>query len=355
MATVPTEVHGHLSTLLQLTDATAHLGDPLFQNPTLRNFEPRVGFSWDPFNNGRTALRGAFGIYDVLPLPYEIQLLESFSAPFLQIGVSTALPPGTFPSGAFQYISSSPDQLRNAYFTPRPKRNYVLQYNLNIQQQLSNSLALLVGYVGSRGMHQPYRTEDADIVLPTKIGNDYLWPNPVGSGTRLNPNVGQLAALFWIGHSYYDGMEVQLRKQTSHGLQMQGSYTWSKSIDTSSTSLVGDAFSNSISSLPFFNPRLTRGLSDFDVRNNVVVNLTYELPTLNTDKRIETLLANGWQISSIFQASSGTPFSVTFAGDALGLNSTDPSLDTPDVLQTDPATGESCRNGLVNPGILNIT
>ena len=201
MATVPTEIHGHLSTLLQLTDATAHLGDPLFQNPTLRNFEPRVGFSWDLFKNGKTALRGAFGIYDVLPLPYEIQLLESFSAPFLQIGVSTALPPGTFPSGAFQYISSSPDQLRNAYFDPHPKRNYVLQYNLNIQHQLSNSLGLLVGYVGSRGMHQPYRTEDADIVLPTKIGNEYLWPNPVGSGTRLNPNVGQLAALFWIGHS----------------------------------------------------------------------------------------------------------------------------------------------------------
>jgi hypothetical protein len=351
MATVPTEVHGALSTLVNLTDAAPHLGSPLFSNPTLRNFEPRLGFSWDPFKKGKTAIRGAFGIYDVLPLPYEIQLLESFSAPFLKIGVSTALPTGqeTFPTTAYPYISSSPDQLRNAYFDPNPKRNYVLQYNLNIQQQLSSSLALLVGYVGSRGLHQPYRTEDADIVLPTQMGKEYIWPNPIGSGTRVNTNAGQIAALSWIGHSYYDGFEVQLRKQMSHGLQVQGSYTLSKSIDTSSTSLVGDAFSNSISSLPFFNPRLTRGLSDFDVRNNAVINFSYELPSLKTDERIATFVGNGWQVSSIFQVSSGTPFSVNFAGDPLGLNSTDPSLDAPDVLKNDPATGASCGT-LVNPG-----
>jgi hypothetical protein len=346
MATVPTEVHGHLSTLRNLTDPAPHLGDPLFANPTLRNFEPRLGFSWQPFKGGRTAVRGAFGIFDVLPLPYEIQLLESFSAPFLEVGVTTTLPAALklFPGGAYPYISSSPDQLRNGYFEPHPKRNYVMQYNFNIQHQISENIGILVGYAASRGIHQPYRTEDADIVLPTKIGNEYLWPSPVGSGTRLNTNVGQLAALFWTGHSYYDGLEIQLKQRTTHGFQFGASYTWSKSIDTSSASVVGDSYGNSVSSLPFFNPRLSRGLSDFDVRHNAVLNATWEVPSSKTTSLLGRIALNGWQASSIFQASAGTPFSVSFAGDPLGLNSTDPTIDVPDVLHT-----QGCGS-LVNPG-----
>jgi len=67
MATVPTEAQGRLTTLINITDTDPHLGDPYFLNPTRRNFEPRIGFSWDPFRNGKTAVRGGFGVFDVLP------------------------------------------------------------------------------------------------------------------------------------------------------------------------------------------------------------------------------------------------------------------------------------------------
>src|SRR5712672_551868 len=97
MATVPTEVQGKLTVLRHLTDTLPHLGDPLFSNPTLRNFEPRVGLSWDPFRDGKTTLSAGFGMFDVLPLPYLVQFNELFSAPFFKLGNATSLPLGSFP------------------------------------------------------------------------------------------------------------------------------------------------------------------------------------------------------------------------------------------------------------------
>src|SRR5256886_16904444 len=99
MSTVLTEVHGKLTVLRQITDAVPHLGDPLISNPTLRDFEPRVGFSWDPTRNGKMTVSGGFGIFDVLPLPYLFQMNELFSAPFFES--ASASNPGKFPSAAF--------------------------------------------------------------------------------------------------------------------------------------------------------------------------------------------------------------------------------------------------------------
>jgi hypothetical protein len=344
MATVPSEIHGKLTVLRQLTDAMPHLGDPIFSNSTKRNFEPRLGFSWDPFRDGKSSLSGGFGIFDVLPLPYVIQLNELFSAPFYDFGNATNLPAGSFPNTAFNIVAESSNTFRQAYFDPHPRRNYIMQWNLTAQREIAQDFNVRIGYVGSRGVHQPFRVEDADIVLPIPTSQGYLWPSPGGIGTRLNLNSGRITSAFWEGNSFYDALQIQIKKKIGRGLQIEGSYTWGKTIDTSSGSLVGDEYSNSISSPLWFDTKLNRGLADFDVAHNLEVNYTWDLSMPKRAAGLAAWALGGWQLGGVFEASTGVPFTPAFAGDTLGVKSTDPNIDVPNL-----AGGSGCGS-LVNSG-----
>lgn len=342
MATVPTEVNGRLTNLRNVTDATPHLGSPYFHNPTYLNFEPRIGFSWDPFRSGRTAVRGAFGIYDVLPLTYEFEANAYMAAPFFQLAtLSSRLPAGSFPSMAFTLLT--PNQLRYMYVDSNPKRNYVMTWNFNIEQQLGTNLVATVAYVGSHGVHQPVQIQDMSIVLPTShTSAGYFWPTPAGSGTRVNPNAGQITGVLWDGSSFYDALQTHLVRQMTKGLQFGASYTWAKSIDTSSASVAGNQFLNSVFNLPWFDTRLNRGLSDFDVRNNAVFNAIWQIPAPRDQGGVRWFVSD-WQLGGIYQVSSGLPFTPEIGGDPLGLNSAYP-FDFPDRI-----FGPGCESA-VNPG-----
>ncbi|PYY20278.1 MAG: hypothetical protein DMG60_00775 [Acidobacteria bacterium] len=342
MSTVPSEVNGKLATLRNLTDTTPHLGSPFFSNPTLKNFEPRVGLSWDPFGTGKTAVRAGFGMFDVLPLPYLFELVTEFSAPFFQQGNITSLPAGTFPTGAFALITANSNTLRSAYVQPNPSRNYVMHWNLNLQQQIAPSVTAMVAYVGSHGVHQVTPQEDMDTVVPTLTSAGLLYP---ANGTRLNPNFGRIGGVQWIGSSEYNALETKVVKQMSHGLQVQGSYTWSKSLDTASTSVGTDAFGNSLTNPQYLFPRLNRGLSDFDVRHNALIHLTWDVGGAMDPKvrALSTSLLRGWEVGSILQVSSGIPFNAILGGDPTGQLTAN-AEDLPDRVAS-PA----CKN-LVNPG-----
>ncbi|HUI57033.1 MAG TPA: TonB-dependent receptor [Bryobacteraceae bacterium] len=377
ITTVPTEVHNELSTLASLTDKTPHLGPPYFQNPTLRNFSPRVGFAWDPFHNGKTSVRGAFGVYDVLPMTYLFELLSILTAPYNEAGSVGNLPAGTFPTGAYALLT--PTTLRYSYVEQNPRRSYLLQWNFNIERELMKDLALKVGYIGSHGVHIPFRADDVNTVQPVATPQGYQWPTPAGSGTLLNPNVGQISALMWQVSSAYQGLDAQVTRRMAHGIQLQASYTWAKSIDSGSSSIAGDTFGNSVSSLFFFDPRLRRGLSDFDIRQNLVFSYLWQISTPAGWTSPLAWAAKGWQVGGIFQVSSGMPFTATIGGDPLGLKSADPYA-YPDRLNSpgcnspvnpgnpghyintscfaapNPGTrlGDDGRNTLIGPGLENL-
>jgi outer membrane receptor protein involved in Fe transport len=343
MATVPTETNNYITNLINITDAQPHLGNPYFLNPTLHNFEPKVGFAWDPFRKGKTAVRGGFGMFDVLPLPYLFQLLIRDGTPYNVDGSTSQLPPGSFFAGAAPLLG--PSSLRTIYVEHHPHRDYVMQWNFDIQHEFTRDLSVRVGYVGSRGVHQPFCADDIDMVLPTLTSAGYLWPSPIGSGTTLNPNFGDIRGLMWDGNSYYHALEVGVQQRMRHGLQVQGSFTWGKSIDNNSSSVGGGAFSNSIVSLLWFNLKQSRGVSDFNVGRTLSINWTWQVPDFKSVSGPAAWALHGWQLGGVFQANDGVPFTATFGTDAdpLGINSSDP-WDFPNRL-----TGPGCGT-LVNPG-----
>ncbi|HVC00337.1 MAG TPA: carboxypeptidase regulatory-like domain-containing protein [Candidatus Dormibacteraeota bacterium] len=342
MATVISEVNNELSNLPSLTAAQPQLVSSIISNPTLGNFEPRVGVAWDPFGNGKTVLRSGFGMFDVLPLPYMFELNAINSAPYLNSGTVTNLPAGSYPAG----VSLTPSDFRQSYFQSHPERSYVMQWNLSIDHRLSRDFFMRIGYIGSRGVHEPFRSNDANIVLPTLTPQGYLWPSPAGSGTRLNPNVGNINSMWWLGDSYYDGLQARLSGTFGRGSQVGVSYTWGKAIDdTLSGSLKSDEFPGQISSPLWFDIRRYRGLAAFDVAQNLTASYILSLGTPKWAKGFSGWALGGWAVGGIFEASSGTPFTPNFGGDPLGVNSSDPNVDVPNLVNA-----PGCSSSQVNPG-----
>src|SRR5580658_10097491 len=338
-ATVPSEAHGKLSNLPSLTSTTPHLGDPFFSNPTKLDFEPRVGFAWDPLGNGKTSIRSGFGIFDNLPLPYLFAVTSLLSAPFFELGDLTTLPQGAFPKEAFPLLTAS--TLRYAYIQPNPPRSYDMQWNFNIQRSIARDTVLQVGYTGARGVHLPYFTNNFDMVLPTLTPQGYVWPM---KGTPINPDVGQISGTMWNSDSIFHALEVEVTRRLSRGLQAGVSYAWGKIIDAGSESANSNpgTFTNSTPTL-WFDERNGRGLADFDIRQNLSVNYIWGVPSLQANPRALQWALNGWQWGGILHIASGEPFTPIITGDPLGMKGD--QFDRPDVL-----TGPGCSGSGVNPG-----
>jgi hypothetical protein len=356
-SSVPSEVHGKTSNLRTLTSATTYTGDPFFQNSTLRNFEPRIGFAYSPgANQGRTAIRGGFGIFDVLPLTYQFNLMTTQAAPFMiNVSKSSGLPAGSFATAAYNIVANTPaGKQRATYVQYNPPRNYVEQWNLSLEQQFPLKITFKAAYVGTHGVHQALRTTDANIPTPTISGGALIFPCAVEgianqtcktAAPVINPNFGQIDGQNWVVSSVYSGLLTQVSQELSKGFQWQASFTWQKSLDGSSSVIAGGPFQNSLTGQFLFHP--LRGPSDFNVPKVFVANLIWNAPKPIAPTNPASYLINGWELGSIFQVANGQPFTPVLSGDVLGLANTVP-FDVPDRLTT-----PGCQGNAVNTGTKN--
>ena len=263
-----------------------HLDKAYQENNT--NFQPRFGFAWDPFKDGKTSVRAAYAISVDQPMtslvtvtaanpPLAIPL--TFSGPIrLDNALSIAQVAGLAPQTVDQNFENA----------------YLQSWNLNVQRELTARLLMSVGYFGSKGTHLIMRRN-----LNQPINGVRPYPvlsasSPILPGTPLG-NVTQAES---SGISSYNALWITLNQRLAKGLQINGSYTWSKSLDYNSLSSQGVVVQNS------YDVRLDRAPSDFDARHRLVVSAIYELP-FRGHWTIE-----GWQLATIIQSQSGSPVNI---------------------------------------------
>jgi len=316
------------------------------------SFAPRLGLAWDPRGDGKTAVRAGYGIafernfgnvtYNVIQNPPNYAVLDI-------IGTT---PITTSPSGPLAGTGTAPlppVSLR-APVENMPS-SYSQFYNVSVEHQFLAQTLFALEYTGSRGEHL-YSIYNANLdgygqVLLGDSTNTYNGP----VGTPLNTQYGAINARGANGDSYYNGLNLrfQVNRFASQGLQMSANYTYAHSIDNLSSTF-SESFNNfNLGYINPWNPGESRGNSDFDVRQRLVVGGVYApkyLQFTNHSHMFQTLLG-GWEFAPIFTIHSGTPFTLYDCTNAFFL--------CPDVV---PAAGLSFHGQAVNsplntPGFFN--
>ncbi len=363
---VPYELHNNLSNLLSdprsfpvvFTTVGPGTGHQLFHDD-YSNVEPRIGFSWDPWRDGKTAVRASFGIFHDRVFgnlfgnargnpPFE----QDYSNPNVLDTIGNGYGTGGFPVAVPQQTpnASVPDGalLAPVIFDSHFRNPVTNSWFFGIQRDLPGNVVLDVSYVGNSS-HHVFRVFDAnppDPALVTDLvkfcsdpNNSFGCTTDEVSSLRLysgkeqgilpyngvahnaiGRNTFSAALNKSDGNANYNAFQAKVTKRFTHGFQMQGSYTWAHSIDDANDPIVAATGQVNFVRDPL-NPALDRGNSDHDIRHVGVINSIWELPIgagkTYWNQGVMGRVLEGFQMTGILTMQTGRPFDVLGTRDSL--------------------------------------
>ncbi|HTU45392.1 MAG TPA: carboxypeptidase regulatory-like domain-containing protein [Bryobacteraceae bacterium] len=327
----PSEENGNLPPTVTNVSNPAALslapaGTQLYKT-TWNNFAPRAGFAFQPFEQGRTVLRGGFGVFYDLGYDFTGSAFSTGIYPFARtLGLSSV----TFTSPAFAVqpppVSTNPPYPRVFAYSDDFKIPYTLQYNFAVEQGFGRNDSVSVSYVGSSGR---------------RLGR-------VESLRKANPNFPRVDIVRDDGQSNYNALQLEYKRHFWRGFQALTSYTFGKSLDNVSD----ESINNFQAPTTKYNPNQDYGPSSFDIRHTFTGAISYELPSLRAG--VAKTILGGFALDGFLRSRSATPVNVLTGRDALGLGFT--TVTRPDLVPgiplyvSDPNTAGGKR---INPAAFN--
>ena len=305
-----------------------------FKKPTNLAFTPRIGFAYRPFSDSKTVIRAGYGVFWGQAVGIIFINTAGLTPPFLLTqnltsGTTTPeLRTGIFPNAA---ASSLVPTIPSGFFTQDPRtitNPYAQMWNFGVEREIVSNVALKVGYVGNKDTHLEDRWQ----------GNPAL---PAGPGAvqarRLYPLLGNFVMQGTDAFATYHSLQSSVEVRRKNTLWLVG-YTWSKTLDNSSGWNGGSGDTSPLNQNPL-NHAAEKGRADMDIRHRFTTTFVYEVPWMPRNSLLKQI-AGGWEVSGLFAAQSGFPFTVVVPGDIPNANTglTRANLNGPGNLPADQRT-----------------
>ncbi len=310
------------------------LAAPQIPNPALpqtgqfpadkNNFGPRVGFAWDVTGNGKTSVRGGYGLYyGRVPNASIFEAITLTAAPGSQLQffltpaaansptypnvLAAAPPPGVTPPSVVVFGKNFQNPL-------------IYQFDAVVEREIARNTVVSVSYLGSRGHDLPILIDrnlnpaSGTTTFTVSGGplNGQKFTAPLFTLPRPNPAFGIISNLESGIVSRYDALVVQANRRLSRGLQFQTNYTFAHSSDNAQGSVT--TFSPTTNVLDPFNLNGEQSRSTFDIRHRFVASFIWQLGVPDTSSPLMRALFSGYTVSPIVTVSSGQPFTGGVSG-----------------------------------------